>query len=99
MPVSPTPVDPYTLGVLLGDGCFRSNNKNYIGFTSKSDDVIQCYSSNIPYEMHKVTNDAYSYNINIPVSLIGDLWGKKSEDKYIPDEYKFNSAKVRLSVL
>jgi hypothetical protein len=27
------------------------------------------------------------------------LWYKKSEDKFIPDEYKYNSKKVRLSLL
>lgn len=93
------PIDPYTLGVLLGDGCFRSKNKNNVGFTTKFEDYLSCYRDNIPYEIHKVSNDSYSYNIKLPTDLFGDLWNKKSEDKYIPDEYKYNSDSVRLSVL
>ena len=56
-------IEPYTLGLLLGDGCFRTNYVNCAMFTSRDDDV-PTYKKNIPYDIYKVKGK-YSYRIRI----------------------------------
>ena len=99
----PTKVDPYTFGLMLGDGCFRIPsmvNKTY--FTS-SDEDFEIYKNFIPYNWVKYNNTKFGYNLNIP--NFGDilkeygLWFLKSENKFIPKEYMYNSRAVRLNVL
>lgn len=95
-------VDPYTFGLLLGDGTFRHREyKNTVSFTSREDDM-NIYSRYIPYNINKIKGRfGYSFNIeNITEYLksVG-LFMQKSEGKFIPDEYKFNSREIRLSLL
>lgn len=101
-PYNKTNIDPYTFGLLLGDGCFRNlNNKNTIYFTSNNED-FEIYKNIIPYNYIKY-NSKYSYGIRI--NNIGNILKsynlnyKKSEDKFIPDEYKYNSRAVRIALL
>ena len=101
-PYNKTNIDPYTFGLLLGDGCFRHlNNKNTVYFTSNSED-FEIYKNIIPYNYIKY-NSKYSYGIRI--NNIGNILKsynlnyKKSEDKFIPDEYKYNSRAVRIALL
>lgn len=98
----PTTIDPYTFGLLLGDGCFRypqAQNRAY--FTSSSED-FNTYKKLIPYKYSKGSGK-YEWRLEIP--RFGDylrsvgMYMTKSEDKYIPDEYKFNSKDVRISIL
>ncbi len=102
-PYQPIEVDPYTMGILLGNGCFRTYPiHNEVIFTCRQED-LDIYKKYIPYSINKATTDKYTYNIHI--SQIGTIlqnYGlnfKKSEDKFIPDEYKYNSKEVRLAVL
>ena len=96
-----TKIDPYTLGMLLGDGCFRTNYTNVVMFTSREED-ISTYKKYCPYDIYKL-NGKYDYRISI--SEVGKtlkeygLFGTKSDSKFIPKEYLFNSKKVRLNVL
>lgn len=95
------PIDSYTLGVLIGDGCFRSKGyKNQVVFTSGYGD-INTYREYIPYTIDKITLDDYSYAVRVNTQYLYDcnLWGCKSEDKFIPNIYKYNSRKVRLNLL
>lgn len=101
-PYNKTNIDPYTFGLLLGDGCFRHlNSKNTIYFTSNNED-FEIYKNIIPYNYIKY-NSKYSYGIRI--NNIGNILKsynlnyKKSEDKFIPDEYKYNSRAVRIALL
>lgn len=93
-----TKVDPYTFGLLLGDGCFRHQSCYY---TCEDNDFKEI-SEHIPYTWTK-WKAKYAYRLNIPnwKSILMDygLFFKKSEDKFIPDEYKYNSKKVRLNIL
>lgn len=96
-----TPIDPYTLGMLLGDGCFRAPGyKNQVVFTSSTEDIDN-YISKCPYPIVKYGSDEQTYAIKIDISYLYecDLWMKKSEDKFIPDLYKYNDRSVRLSLL
>ena len=95
------PIDAYTLGVLLGDGSFRNARyKNQVIFTTRKDD-LKTYISNIPCLIYKVSKDDYTYAIKVNIQYLYDcnLYGCKSEDKFIPNLYKYNSREVRLNVL
>lgn len=95
---TPTQVDPYTFGLLLGDGCFKHSSCHYT-CESKDFDIISQY---IPYQYTK-WKDKYTYRINIPnwgtILKVYNLKDKGSVDKFIPKEFKYNSRKVRLNLL
>lgn len=96
------PIDPYTFGLLLGDGSFRTYKlKNSFYYTSSEEDMLT-YKSIVPYNIRKISNKM-QYFIDFPnakrILEQLDLYMKKSEDKFIPDCYIFNSRKVRLNVL
>lgn len=94
----PIKVDPYTLGLCLGDSSFKHQS---CYFTCETDDFLNIKQF-IPYEIVK-WNSKFAYRIVIPSwgnILRGyNLFGKGSEDKFIPQEYKYNSRLVRLSLL
>lgn len=95
------PIDAYTLGVLLGDGSFRNTGyKNQVLFTTRKED-LDTYTSNIPYPIYKVSSDDYTYAIKVNIQYLYNcnLYGCKSEDKFIPNLYKYNSREVRLNIL
>lgn len=102
-PYTKTKIDPYTFGLMLGDGCFRIPNiKNKASFTA-SDDDFNIYKNYIPYNWIKYNNTKFGYNLNIPnfgnILKQYGLFYKKSEDKFIPKEYLYNSKTVRLNLL
>ena len=98
LPFRETKVDPYTFGLLLGDGCFRHKS---CYFTQLEED-FNIESKYIPYNVIK-WNTKYGYRINIQNwnSILNEygLNNVKSENKFIPDEYKYNSKDVRLNIL
>lgn len=93
-----TKVDPYTFGLLLGDGCFRHTSCYY----TCCDEDFDVIKDIIPYEYTK-WNGKYAYRLHIDNwhSILSEygLDNLKSEDKFIPDEYKYNSRDVRLNLL
>lgn len=102
-PYIPTKVDPYTFGLLLGDGSFRNSGyKNTIHFTAEDKD-FEVYKTLIPYTINRVPSGKYTYSIHIQdIYNILDTYGlnqKKSEYKFIPEEYKYNSRAVRIALL
>lgn len=97
-------IDPYAMGLLLGDGGF--SNKS-IRFTNSNNEIIDSLLDCLPEEdtlsRYRNTND---YVIKRKVrskspsktkeQLIKyGLFGKKSVDKFIPTDYLFNSIKNR----
>ncbi len=96
-------VDPYLLGVLLGDGHM---NKGF-SVTSADPEIIEECSKVLPNGHMFVHKGKYDYRIQsnnklnkIKIDLMGlELWGKKSPEKFIPNCYKFNDYECRLSVL
>ena len=96
------PIDPYTMGLILGDGSFRTPRlQNYIYYTSSDEDMLT-YKSLVPYEIKKLKNKmTYFIAVNNARNIFEQLGlhMKKSEDKYIPDCYIYNSRKVRLNIL
>lgn len=98
LPFKETKVDPYTFGLLLGDGCFRHKS---CYFTQMEED-FNVEAKYIPYNTVK-WNSKYGHRIDIPdwksILKYYGLNNAKSEDKFIPDEFKYNSKKVRLNIL
>ena len=95
-------ISPYTMGLIIGDGCFRNKDlANNVYFTSSYEDMIT-YESVVPYNIKHLKTDK-EFFINIPnVKYKLQEYGLhmlKSEDKFIPDDYKFNSRRVRLDIL
>lgn len=93
-----TKVDAYTFGLLLGDGSFRYCSCYY----TQDPKDLEVERKYIPYNIIK-WKAKYAYRINIPnwhkILEEYGLYNKKSEDKFIPDEYKYNSKEVRLNLL
>lgn len=102
-PYQATKVDPYTFGLLLGDGCFRNPGyRNTVNLTAVNSN-FEVYKNYIPYNYHKVHSGKYLYSLEIQdIYSILEKYGlnqKKSEDKFIPEEYKYNSKEVRIALL
>ena len=102
MPKVNTNIDPYTFGLLLGDGCFRQSLAQNRAYFTSSDEDFETYSKLVPYN-HKKGAGKYEYTFEIPkfgdyLKSVG-LYMAKSEDKFIPDEYKYNSKEVRVNLL
>lgn len=98
-------IDPYILGILLGDGSISSNS---IKLSSNDIEIINEINNRLP-EQHKVNKLGHqSYSIvseeikenNILTELRNyRLYRTKSEDKFIPDSYLFNNVETRLNIL
>lgn len=93
-----TKIDPYTLGFLIGDGCFRHKSGLYFTQSEKDFNIIKCF---IPYKYEQVNVVTYRLYIENWKEILksDNLYMQKSEGKFIPDEYKFNTREVRLQVL
>lgn len=103
-----TPIHPYVLGALLGDGSLTSHS---IGFTTADKEMVDNINANLRdgYELHSSESMSnIDYNIigikgkrnSIKADLIKlNLWGTNSHTKFIPDVYKYNSVSVRTQVL
>lgn len=105
-------IEPYLLGLLLGDGCLSA--KDGIGYSSVDKELVDAVSETIPngLKLKKKKNNDIDYGISRLSRLGSDqnsplliylrnygLQGKKSNNKFIPTEYKFNSVEVRLAIL
>lgn len=99
-------IDPYFLGVLLGDGGIKYRIK----LSTKDLSIIEDIKKYLPIGM-KIKRDIHS---NCDYRLIFkkghknplitqlkkyNLFGLGSHDKFIPDDYKFNTIRTRLSIL
>lgn len=105
-----TPIDPYTFGLLLAEGAFtkfrknkiRHKKRNTIQISSSTDDM-NFYKTVIPYPVKHIGNKGCSWNMYIDnIDILLDNLGllhHRSENKFIPDIYKYNDYNIRLEVL
>ncbi|MCP4541182.1 MAG: hypothetical protein GY832_28950 [Chloroflexi bacterium] len=105
----PVPLDPYLLGVLLGDGCMSSGCD--VSFSNPDSEVVQAVEAALPGGLHvrKQNGDNCDYRITrgrygnkhpvIQALRELGLMGKKAEGKFVPEQYLFNTPEVRLAVL
>lgn len=101
------PMDPYTLGLFLGDGNIRKNSV----FISTPDKEITDHLTAVLPAAHKLRY-AGKYDYAVTTGLVGpgknlyvkafqamDLCGKRSWEKHIPAEFLHGSRKQRLSLV
>jgi hypothetical protein len=107
---SDVPIDPYFMGVLLGDGSFRGS---VLRLSSPEKEIIERVRSVLPdgYSIKSPTSWAdIDYAITAPNISEGrnhkirnalndmGIWGHSSLEKFIPRQYMINSAEVRMEV-
>lgn len=100
-------IDPYLMGVLLGDGCFRTGSVSY---STRDQQIVDSVNARLPLMLEsKSTGHGCDYRISSGIKgrkneIVAEikslgLWDKTSEDKFIPSIYKFNDINTRINVL
>lgn len=94
------PVEPYVLGLLLGDGCLR--NKNSIGFTTADQETIDSLRARTGITFKE--NGRFGYRSIGDKKLIAKLealgaYGDLAHDKCIPESYRLGPIDVRRDVI
>ena len=97
LPYKPVILDPYILGLLLGDGCFRQTSTT---ITTNQEETLNALRQ-AGLDIAKVKYSKYDYRIKKITWVIKrlGLCGKRSYEKFIPSDYLFNSIEVRLAIL
>jgi len=95
-------IDPYVMGALLGDGSMNRANK--VEFTNIDSDVLSFVEAGLTEDVRLLARPAElkcGCNPNYLIQALKEygLKGTKSNSKFIPDVYKYNSQDVRISVL
>lgn len=85
----PVPIDPYTMGVWLGDGSASGRITSADPEIAEYIGAIQSNHCNITYRVPGLASALRK----------GGWLGKRSYEKGIPDCYKYNTPDVRLAVL
>jgi hypothetical protein len=107
----PVPVDPYLLGVLIGDGGLTGES---VMLSNADADLLDMVRERLPAGHELVHSSAHDWRVSAGQSaaihreakthLRGQierlgLGGKGSHEKFVPDIYRYNSVKVRQAVL
>lgn len=96
-------ISPYALGLLIGDGGLSQFNR--VTYTSVDNDLILSVDCELVKFGTELKHDEdCNYHVQYPKPIIEELnklelQGHKSNEKFIPDIYKFNSAINRLAIL
>lgn len=100
IPYKEVSIDPYLLGLILGDGCLGYANSKGVLFSSTVKDQ-KTYEKLLNTKIREYKNsNCFIESANIKNKLIElGLYKTKSDNKFIPDIYKYNSKKVRLEIL
>lgn len=94
-------IDPWLMGALLGDGGFT---RDTISFTNSEKDVVERVNNLLNGSLTPHGDTGIDFNIRDDAKtkyrLVDyGLFGKHSDQKFIPNDYKYNSVGVRLSLL
>ncbi|HYJ76520.1 MAG TPA: PhoH family protein [Kineosporiaceae bacterium] len=110
-PFRPVPLDPYALGLLLGDGCITTSTTP--AFSTSDPELATALECALPgielvhkgaydYVLRHVNGGRGGLRIANPVTTavreLG-LAGASSASKFIPEDYLYNTRAVRLAVL
>ncbi|KAA6221971.1 phosphate starvation-inducible protein PhoH [Streptomyces albofaciens JCM 4342] len=110
-PERAVPMDPYALGLLLGDGCLTgSTTPSYatddpelaVALEAALPGMTLRRKSSVDYVLNRVKAPGDVVTLENPVTgalRALDLLGTRSYSKFVPDNYLQNSAEVRLAVL
>jgi phosphate starvation-inducible PhoH-like protein len=105
-----TPLDPYALGLLLGDGCITLTSG--VSFSTKDPELVTALAEAVPdLELQQRSPKDYMFRPlrdSAGIALASQLRsvlrelqiaGTNSKTKFVPKQYLFNSSEVRLAVL
>lgn len=99
----PLPIDPYALGILLGDGMLGNGNNTNVCVSTPEPEILIELRQRVPGVSIKHSGH-YDYRLNnianlkVALHCLG-LWAKHSWEKFIPECYLRASAVDRLSIL
>ncbi|WP_245598543.1 PhoH family protein [Glycomyces arizonensis] len=110
-PVREVPMDPYALGLLLGDGCMTGSTTP--SFATEDPELVTALEGALPgvkarhrggpdYVLNRITSPGEVTTIANPVTAALrqlELWGGRSSSKCVPEDYLRNSAEIRLALL
>jgi phosphate starvation-inducible PhoH-like protein len=110
-PARDVPIDPYALGLLLGDGCLTTTATP--AFATTDPELAEALEAALPgielvrkgevdYVLRHVRGGRGGVITANPVTAALrelQLAGTRSDTKFVPEAYRFNSAAVRLAVL
>jgi phosphate starvation-inducible protein PhoH and related proteins len=105
------PMDPYALGLLLGDGCLTGSTTP--SFATGDPELAAALEQCLPgiavrhkggpdYVLNRIAKPGDSVTIANPVTAAArqlGLCGARSETKFVPEVYLYNTAEIRLAVL
>lgn len=100
-------IDPYLLGLLIGDGGISSGS---VYLTSADREIVDWVSNNLPEKHYLKHYEKYMYGISGPNSGKGsnqiinglrkyELFGHTSHTKFIPKNYLYNNSINRIALL
>lgn len=102
------PVDPYLMGVLIGDGSLTTS----VGFSTADEEIVSFVAAALPAELKVRHQAAYDYRITtgsrggLPTK--NRVWealkelglaGRNASGKFIPEQYLFGSVEQRVMLL
>ncbi|MGZ8581473.1 MAG: PhoH family protein [Actinomycetota bacterium] len=105
------PIDPYALGLLLGDGCLATSTtpsfstgdpELALSLEMALDGVELVHKGGYDYVLRNPAGGRGGVIVANPVTEVLrnlGLAGSRSATKFVPEAYLYNSAKVRLAVL
>lgn len=110
-PTQHVPMDPYALGLLLGDGCLTGSTTP--SFATGDPEFAATLGELLPgvdvghksgpnYVLNRVASPGDVITIANPVTAVVrdlGLCGSRSDTEFVPEVYLYNSADVRLAVL
>ncbi|WP_314172334.1 PhoH family protein [Streptomyces winkii] len=110
-PAQEVPMDPYAMGLLLGDGCLTGSTTP--SFSTADPELAQALETSLPgvavrhrtgpnYVLNRIKEPGDVVTLENPVTGVMrklDLLGSRSNTKLVPDAYLQNSADVRLALL
>ena len=110
-PSRPVPMDPYVLGLLLGDGCVTGRTTP--SFATQDRELVAALEDALPgvsvrskggvdYVLNRVREPGDVVTKANPVTEVLrtlELIGCRSSSKFVPDDYLYNSSEVRLGIL
>ena len=97
------PIDPYTLGLILGDGHIEKDN-GMVNLTAHKDDM-EFYKKNIPHLLGSEWVDKRNPNVHtISIRKLGKIMktyglNVHGDYKFIPSDYLYSSIEDRIELL
>lgn len=105
-------IDPYIMGLILGDGSFRYDKTNKaFTFSTNDEELVKAIATSlkVKYSKNSEYNHSYTFKLlnswhdNLWVEELLEsyplLWNVKSENKFIPQEYLEGNIEQRYALL